>query len=53
MANTLISQEHHEHWMKHGYVVVRLIDDDQLKAVLDNVYDYFPSWEESQPSSTR
>jgi ectoine hydroxylase-related dioxygenase (phytanoyl-CoA dioxygenase family) len=46
MSNAIISESHYEHWLKHGYVVVRLLDDDTLKSVLDNVYDYFPSWEE-------
>ncbi|HTT90656.1 MAG TPA: phytanoyl-CoA dioxygenase family protein [Acidimicrobiales bacterium] len=46
MTSTLISEADFEHWTKHGYVVVRLLDDDKVKEVLDNVYDYFPSWEE-------
>jgi ectoine hydroxylase-related dioxygenase (phytanoyl-CoA dioxygenase family) len=46
MSNTVITERDYEHWRKHGYVVVRLLDDDTLKSVLDNVYDYFPSWDE-------
>jgi ectoine hydroxylase-related dioxygenase (phytanoyl-CoA dioxygenase family) len=46
MAKGLISEADYEHWVKHGYVVVRLLDDDKVKEVLDNVYDYFPSWED-------
>jgi ectoine hydroxylase-related dioxygenase (phytanoyl-CoA dioxygenase family) len=41
-----ISPEDYEHWRAHGYVVVRLLDDAQVKDILDNVYDYFPSWED-------
>lgn len=36
----------HEHWRRHGYVVLRLLDDDQVAAALDNAYEYMPSWEE-------
>ena len=46
MSKKLISEEDYEHWLKHGYVVVRLLDNDTLASVLDDVYDYFPSWEE-------
>jgi ectoine hydroxylase-related dioxygenase (phytanoyl-CoA dioxygenase family) len=46
MSEPVIKESDYEHWMKHGYVVVRLLDDDKLKAVLDNAYDYFPSWVE-------
>ena len=46
MSEPVITESDYEHWMKHGYVVVRLLDDDTLKAVLDNAYDYFPSWDE-------
>ncbi len=46
MANSSISERDYEHWVKHGYVVVRLLDDDVLRSVLNNVYDYFPSWDE-------
>ena len=48
MSNTGISEEDYEHWLKHGYVVVRLLDDETLASVLDNVYDYFPSWDDYQ-----
>ena len=41
-----ISESDYEHWHKHGYVVVRLLDDDQVDAVLQNIYEYMPSWEE-------
>lgn len=30
----------------HGYVVTMLLDDAQLNAALENVYEYMPSWEE-------
>ena len=55
MANSSISERDYEHWVKHGYVVVRLLDDDVLRSVLNNVYDYFPSWDEYEddPSATR
>jgi hypothetical protein len=43
---TGISESDYEHWSEHGYVVVRLLDDDQLKAALDNIHEYMPSWEE-------
>jgi ectoine hydroxylase-related dioxygenase (phytanoyl-CoA dioxygenase family) len=46
MANSGISERDYEHWVKHGYVVVRLLDDHALSSVLNNVYDYFPSWDE-------
>jgi ectoine hydroxylase-related dioxygenase (phytanoyl-CoA dioxygenase family) len=48
MPNSVISEADYEHWVEHGYVVVRLLDDDTLRSVLDNVYDYFPSWDEYQ-----
>ena len=48
MSGPVITESDYEHWVKHGYVVVRLLDDDTLQSVLDNVYDYFPSWDEYQ-----
>jgi hypothetical protein len=41
-----ISESDYEHWRDHGYVVVRLLDDDQLKAALENIYEYMPPWDE-------
>lgn len=36
----------HEHWVEHGYVVAPLLEADEVDAVLDNIYDYLPPWEE-------
>jgi ectoine hydroxylase-related dioxygenase (phytanoyl-CoA dioxygenase family) len=41
-----ISESDYDHWREHGYVVVRLLDDDLLEAALQNIYEYMPSWEE-------
>ncbi|MBO0882779.1 MAG: phytanoyl-CoA dioxygenase family protein [Mycobacterium sp.] len=41
-----ISESDYEHWREHGYVIVRLLDDDQLAAALENIDEYMPSWEE-------
>lgn len=41
-----ISDSDYEHWKEHGYVIVRLLDDDQVAAALENIYEYLPSWEE-------
>lgn len=35
-----------EHWREYGYVVVRLLDEDEVEAVLANVEQYLPSWED-------
>jgi ectoine hydroxylase-related dioxygenase (phytanoyl-CoA dioxygenase family) len=41
-----ISEADYQHWREHGYVIVRLLDDDLLQAALENIYEYLPSWEE-------
>lgn len=41
-----ISESDYEHWRTHGYVVVKLLDDVQLKDALENIYDYMPPWDE-------
>jgi hypothetical protein len=41
-----ISEADYEHWRDHGYVVVKVLDDDQLEAALDNIYRYMPSWDD-------
>src|SRR5579875_3951165 len=43
---TGISDADYQHWREHGYVIVRLLDDDLLAAALENIYEYMPSWEE-------
>lgn len=43
---TGISDADHDHWREHGYVIVRLLDDDQVKAAVENIHEYMPSWEE-------
>lgn len=53
MSNPVISEADYEQWVKHGYVVVRLLDDATLRSVLDNVYDYFPSWDEYERRPNR
>lgn len=40
------SDEAYEHWREHGYVIVKLLGDDEVRAALDNIYEYMPSWEE-------
>lgn len=41
-----ISEADYEHWRKHGYVVVRLLDDDEVRAAVENIHEYMPPWEE-------
>jgi hypothetical protein len=41
-----ISEQDYQHWREHGYVITRLLDDAQVKAALDNIYEYMPPWEE-------
>lgn len=41
-----ISEADYEHWREHGYVIVRLLDDDLLAAALENIHEYLPTWEE-------
>jgi ectoine hydroxylase-related dioxygenase (phytanoyl-CoA dioxygenase family) len=40
------SEEDYESWLEHGYVVKRLLDDAQLSAALESIYEYMPSWED-------
>lgn len=41
-----ISEADYQHWRQHGYVVVRLLDDDQVRAAVENIHEYMPPWEE-------
>ena len=41
-----ISEADYQHWRQHGYVIVRLLDDDQVKAAVENIHEYMPPWEE-------
>jgi ectoine hydroxylase-related dioxygenase (phytanoyl-CoA dioxygenase family) len=41
-----ISEQDYQHWREHGYVITRLLDDAQVAAALENIYEYMPSWEE-------
>ena len=41
-----ISEADYEHWREHGYVIVPLLDDTQVKAALEDIYEYMPPWEE-------
>lgn len=34
------------HWREHGYVIVQLLDDDEVAATLEDIYQYMPPWEE-------
>jgi ectoine hydroxylase-related dioxygenase (phytanoyl-CoA dioxygenase family) len=43
---TGITEDDYQHWREHGYVIVRLLDDDLLQAALDNIDEYMPSWDE-------
>jgi ectoine hydroxylase-related dioxygenase (phytanoyl-CoA dioxygenase family) len=40
------SEHDYSHWLEHGYVVAPLLDEAQLAAVVENVYEYMPSWED-------
>ncbi len=40
------TDDDYKHWLEHGYVVVRLLDDAQLAAALENIFEYMPSWED-------
>ncbi len=41
-----ITEADYQHWQEHGYVIVRLLDDDQVKAAVENIHEYMPPWEE-------
>jgi ectoine hydroxylase-related dioxygenase (phytanoyl-CoA dioxygenase family) len=41
-----ITEADYEHWRQHGYVIVRLLDEDQVQAALENIYEYMPPWQE-------
>jgi hypothetical protein len=41
-----ISDRDYEHWRDHGYVIVSLLDDDHVKAAVEDIHEYMPSWEE-------
>ena len=43
---TGISEEDYQHWRQHGYVIVRLLDDDEVRATVENIHEYMPPWEE-------
>lgn len=43
---TGFSEQDYQHWLEHGYVITRLLDDKQLEAALEIVYQYMPPWEE-------
>lgn len=40
------TEEDYQHWLEHGYVITRLLDDEQLEAALEAIYEYMPPWEE-------
>jgi hypothetical protein len=41
-----ISDEHVEHWRRHGYVIAPLLSPEEVEAVRSNALRYFPDWEE-------
>jgi hypothetical protein len=41
-----ITETDYEHWRRHGYVVVQLLTDLEVKAALDDIDEYFPTWAE-------
>lgn len=43
---SLITESHYEHWHQHGYVIVEMLTDEEVSAAIDNINEYFPSWEE-------
>lgn len=43
---TAITDEEFEHWRQHGYVIRKLLTDDELAAAVDNIHEYMPSWED-------
>jgi ectoine hydroxylase-related dioxygenase (phytanoyl-CoA dioxygenase family) len=43
---TAISEQHYQHWLEHGYVIARLLDDAQVAAALEGIHGHMPSWED-------
>jgi hypothetical protein len=41
-----ITESDYEHWRQHGYVIVPLLTDAELAAALDDINEYFPTWDE-------
>lgn len=41
-----ISEDDYEHWRRHGYVVVQLLSGQEVASALDDIDEYFPTWEE-------
>jgi ectoine hydroxylase-related dioxygenase (phytanoyl-CoA dioxygenase family) len=41
-----ITEDDYEHWRRHGYVVVQLLTDEEVSAALEEIDEYFPTWEE-------
>ncbi|MGW0229116.1 phytanoyl-CoA dioxygenase family protein [Actinopolymorpha singaporensis] len=41
-----IREADYQHWREHGYVVVPLLDDEQVRATVENIHEYMPPWEE-------
>jgi hypothetical protein len=46
MSMSGLTDEEFQHWCDHGYVIIRLLDDDELAAAVDNIHEYMPPWEE-------
>lgn len=43
---TAITDEEFAHWRQHGYIIRKLLTDDELAAAIDNIHEYMPSWED-------
>jgi ectoine hydroxylase-related dioxygenase (phytanoyl-CoA dioxygenase family) len=41
-----ITEADHKHWQEHGYVIVQLLGDQEVRAALEEIYEYMPPWEE-------
>jgi hypothetical protein len=41
-----LSDEEFQHWHEHGYVIIPLLDEQELKAAVDEIHEYMPPWEE-------
>lgn len=41
-----ITEKDFEHWRLHGYVIVQLLSAGETAAAVDNINEYFPSWDE-------
>jgi hypothetical protein len=48
-----ITEADYEHWRDHGWVVVKVLDDDQLGAILENIHRYYPTWDEYAAEPTK